>query len=80
MAFLEIYLPDVASRAAIPQVIRLVDRLGTPKAGTVRWILRLTTFLLMLLATLVGVQLAMSAPSVSPVSVSSQQPVVNHAT
>jgi len=41
--------------------------------------LRLTTFFLMLFATLIGVQLAMSAPSVSPVSVSSQQPLADHA-
>ena len=79
MAFLDVYLPDVSSRAAIWQLVRLVDRLGTPKAVTVRWMLRLTTFFLMLLATLVGVQLAMSAPSVSPVSVSSQQPMADHA-
>jgi cell division septal protein FtsQ len=79
MAFLDVYLPDVSSRAGISQLVRLVDRLGTPKAVTVRWMLRLATFFLMLLATLVGVQLAMSAPSVSPVSVSNQQLVADHA-
>jgi cell division septal protein FtsQ len=79
VAFLDVYLPDVSSRAAISQLIRLLDRHGTAKAATVRWMLRLTTFFLMLLATLVGVQLAMSAPSVSPVSVNSQQPVAVHA-
>jgi cell division septal protein FtsQ len=79
VAFLDVYLPDVSSRAGIWQFIRVVDRLGTPKAVTVRWMLRLTTFFLMLLATLVGVQLAMSAPSVSPVSVSNQQLVADHA-
>ncbi|HZA31322.1 MAG TPA: hypothetical protein VE462_07375 [Propionibacteriaceae bacterium] len=33
--------------------------------------LRLVTFLMMFSATLIGVQLAMNAPSVSPVAVSS---------
>jgi hypothetical protein len=33
--------------------------------------LRLVTFLLMFSATLIGVQLAMNAPSVSPVAVTS---------
>jgi len=78
MAFLDVIPHDVAaSRAAVPQIIRLIDRLGTPNAVTVRWMLRLATFFLMLLATFVGVQLAMSAPSVSPVAV---QTVADRAT
>jgi hypothetical protein len=70
MALLDVITPGVASRGALPQMIRLADRFGTPKASTVRWMLRLITFLLMFEATFVGVQLAMSAPSVSPVAVS----------
>ena len=70
MAFLDVLTPGAASRGALSQIIRLADRLGTPKAATVRWMLRLITFLLMFSATFIGVQLAMSAPSVSPVAVS----------
>ena len=70
MAFLDVITPGAASRGALSQIIRLADRLGTPKAATVRWMLRLITFLLMFSATFIGVQLAMSAPSVSPVAVS----------
>ena len=72
MAFLDVVTPGVASRGPLPQLARLADRLGTPKARTVRWMLRLITFLLMFSATIVGVQLAMSAPSVSPVAVSNR--------
>ena len=71
MAFLDVVSPGAASRGALLQIIRLADRLGTPKAATVRWMLRLVTFLLMFSATLIGVQLAMNAPSVSPVAVTS---------
>jgi hypothetical protein len=70
MAFLDVVTPGVASRGPLPQIARLADRLGTPKATTVRWMLRLITFLMMSSATIIGVQLAMSAPSVSPVAVS----------
>jgi uncharacterized SAM-binding protein YcdF (DUF218 family) len=70
MAFLDVVTPGVASHGPLPQIARLADRLGTPKATTVRWMLRLITFLLMFSATIVGVQLAMSAPSVSPVALS----------
>jgi hypothetical protein len=80
MALLDVISPNVASHAGVPKVIRLADRFGTPTAATVRWMLRLTTFLMMLLATLIGVQLAMSAPSVSPVAVSSQQTEADRAT
>ena len=71
MAFLDVVTPSAASRGALLQIVRLADRLGTPKATTVRWMLRLVTFLMMFSATLIGVQLAMNAPSVSPVAVSS---------
>ncbi len=80
MAFLDVIPPMATRRAAILQLIRLVDRLGTPTAATVRWMLRLTTFFLMLLATFVGVQLAMNAPSVSPVAVSGQRAVADRST
>jgi hypothetical protein len=69
MAFLDVLAPGVADRGPLTQIVRLADRLGTPKATTVRWMLRLITFLLMFSATFIGVQLAMSAPSVSPVAV-----------
>jgi cell division septal protein FtsQ len=80
MALLDVIPPAVPGRASIPQMVRLIDRFGTPSAVTVRWMLRLTTFFLMLLATFVGVQLAMSAPTVSPVAVSSQQTAADRAT
>jgi hypothetical protein len=80
MALLDVISPDVASRAAVPQVCWLVDRISTAHPVTVRWMLRLTTFFLMLLATFVGVQLAMSAPTVSPVVATSQQTVADGAT
>lgn len=70
MAFLDVITPRAASRGALSTIVRLADRLGTPSATTVRWMLRLITFLLMFSATFIGVQLAMSAPSVSPVAVS----------
>ena len=70
MAFLDVVTPGVAGRSALPQIVRLADRLGTPKATTVRWMLRLITFLMMFSATFIGVQLAMSAPTVSPVAMS----------
>jgi cell division septal protein FtsQ len=73
MAFLDVISPDAPSRGAVLQIVRLVDRLGTPNALVIRWMLRTVTFVLMLAATFVGVQLAMNAPTVSPVSVSSQQ-------
>ena len=71
MAFLDVVTPSAASRGALLQIARLADRFGTPKATTVRWMLRLVTFLLMFSATFIGVQLAMSAPSVSPAAVNS---------
>lgn len=70
MAFLDVITPRAASRGALSTIVRLADRIGTPGATTVRWMLRLITFLLMFSATFIGVQLAMSAPSVSPVAVS----------
>jgi cell division septal protein FtsQ len=80
MAILDAISPDVSCRASVPDAIRLVDRLGTPTAATIRWMLRLTTFLLLLLATFIGVQLATSAPNISPVAVSSQQTVADRTT
>jgi hypothetical protein len=45
-----------------------------PSPEAVGWMLRITTIVLLLVATLFGIQLAMSAPTVSPVTVISQEP------
>ena len=80
MALLDAISADVSTPVRVPEVTRLADRLGTPTAATVRWMLRLTTFLLLLLATFIGVQVAMSAPTISPVTGSSEQTVADRAT
>ena len=61
---------------SVPRVATLISirsrvpNLATaePSAAMVRWMLRLVTVIIFLAATIIGVQLAMAAPSQSPAS------------
>ena len=44
-----------------------------PSPALVGWMLRITTIVLLLVATLIGLQVAMHAPTVSPVAVIGQE-------
>jgi hypothetical protein len=48
-----------------------------PSPALVGWVLRITTIMLLLVATLIGLQVAMHAPTVSPVTVIGQAPVAD---
>lgn len=62
-------VPGVASLISIRS---RVPGLATaePSAAFVRWMLRLLTVVIFMIATVIGVQLATAAPSQSPVSIS----------
>ena len=49
-------------------------KLSQLSPAVVCWMLRLTTIVLLLVATVIGLQLAMHAPTVSPVTVIGQEP------
>jgi hypothetical protein len=49
-------------------------RLRQLSSAAVGWMLRITTIVLLLMATVIGLQLAMHAPTVSPVTVIGQEP------
>jgi hypothetical protein len=55
----------------------LQSRRATPRhqlsPTAVAWLLRITTIVLLLVATLIGLQLALSAPTVSPVAMIGQE-------
>jgi hypothetical protein len=48
-----------------------------PSPAAVGWMLRITTIVLLLVATLIGLHVAMHAPTVSPVAVIGQEPVAD---
>jgi hypothetical protein len=48
-----------------------------PSPALVGWMLRITTIVLLLVATLIGLEVAMHAPTVSPVAVIGQEPVAD---
>ena len=62
-------VPDVATsislRSLAPSAIS-----AQPSSVLVRWMLRATTVIVFVVATVVGVQVALAAPAVSPVSIS----------
>jgi hypothetical protein len=58
-------IPDVAALIRLP---RVPGATGTMPTAVVSWALRLITLLVFLLATWAGVELALNAPQVSPVS------------
>jgi hypothetical protein len=49
-------------------------KLSQLSPAVVGWMLRIATIVLLLVATVIGLQLAMHAPTVSPVTVTGQQP------
>jgi hypothetical protein len=61
-------VPDVASllnmRSLLPSVA------AEPSAILIRWMLRLTTVVIFLAATVIGVELALAAPTEPPASTS----------
>jgi hypothetical protein len=58
-------IPDVAALIRLP---RVPGATGTMPTTVVSWALRLITLLVFLVATWAGVELALNAPEVSPVS------------
>ena len=58
-------IPDVAALIRFP---RVPGATGTMPSAVVGWGLRLITLLIFLIATWAGVELALSAPDISPVS------------
>jgi hypothetical protein len=61
-------LPDVAAMVNLRGLVQRVA--AEPPAVLVRWLLRLATVIIFLAATVIGVQLALSAPTEPPASVS----------
>lgn len=60
-------VPDVATLVNIRNLVPSVAT-AEPPAVLVRWMLRLATVIIFVAATVIGVQLAMAAPTESPVS------------
>jgi hypothetical protein len=62
-------VPDVATltniRGLVPSVVSAL-----PPGVLVRWMLRVATLVIFGVATVIGVQLALAAPTESPVSIS----------
>ena len=61
-------LPDVATLVNLRRLVPGVS--AEPPAVLVRWMLRLATVIIFLVATVVGVQLGLAAPTEPPASVS----------
>ena len=66
-------VPDVATsislRSLVPSVVS-----AQPSSVLVRWMLRATTVIVFAVATIIGVQVALAAPTESPVSISGSRP------
>ena len=71
MAILDLVHASGARRALL-QSHRAAPRQLSPTV--VAWLLRVTTIVLLMVATLIGLRLAMDAPMVSPVTVIGQEP------
>ena len=61
-------VPDVASLLNLRSLVQRVA--AEPPAALVHWLLRLATVIIFLTATVIGVQLALAAPSEPPASTS----------
>lgn len=61
-------LPDVATMVNLRGLVQRVA--AEPPAVLVRWMLRLATVIIFLVATVIGVQLALAAPNEPPASIS----------
>jgi hypothetical protein len=61
-------LPDVATLLNLRRLVPSVT--AEPPAVLVRWMLRLATVIIFLAATVIGVQLALAAPTEPPASTS----------
>ena len=65
---------DLAHATGVRGAAQKADRPSRqPSPAVVGWMLRITTIVLLLVATLIGFQLAMNAPTVSPVTVIGQE-------
>jgi cell division septal protein FtsQ len=62
-------VPDVATSISLRSLVPSVAS-AQPSSVLVRWMLRATTVIVFVVATVVGVQVALAAPAVSPVSIS----------
>ncbi|HLL63304.1 MAG TPA: hypothetical protein VK401_09660 [Propionibacteriaceae bacterium] len=62
-------VPDVATSISLRSLVPSVAS-AKPSSVLVRWMLRATTVIVFVVATVVGVQVALAAPAVSPVSIS----------
>jgi hypothetical protein len=71
-----LHLVDASSARGVPLSFDGA-RSHQPSPAVVGWMLRITTIVLMLVATLIGLQVAMHAPTVSPVAVIVQEPLAD---
>jgi cell division septal protein FtsQ len=62
-------VPDVATSISLRRLVPSAVS-AQPSSVLVRWMLRATTVIVFVVATVVGVQVALAAPAVSPVSIS----------
>ena len=62
-------VPDVATSISLRSLVPSVGS-AQPSSVLVRWMLRLTTVVVFVLATVIGVSVALAAPAESPVSIS----------
>ena len=62
-------VPDVATSISLRGLVPSIAS-AQPSNAVVRWMLRATTAVVFVLATIIGVQVALAAPAESPVSIS----------
>ena len=62
-------VPDLATSISLRSRVPSLTS-GQPSSGLVRWMLRATTVLVFVVATIIGVSVALPAPTQSPVSIS----------
>ena len=62
-------VPDVATSISLRSLVPSIAS-ASPSSALVRWMVRATTVIVFAVATIIGIQVALSAPSESPVSIS----------